>query len=171
VCVPAVIGALAVWIQNSKKKNLTTRTYGSDFKHDRFRIQAWVQCGSAVRVVPGVSGLPYYRAPFVCVPFVLEVLAVRRLQYTKTISAEGISKSTVRHAPEPPRATRFQPESIMMVVWGARGVEHTKHIFHFFYHKIRAEPVEAMAGGKGSWRALRLFDPVRRWVSGSGRDD
>jgi len=34
---------------------------------------------SAFRVVPGVSGIPYYCAPFVCVPDVIGVLAVWQL--------------------------------------------------------------------------------------------
>jgi len=43
-----------------------------------------VHCRSVVRFVLGVSGLPYYRAPFVCVLNGLEGLAVWRLSKPKT---------------------------------------------------------------------------------------
>jgi len=88
VCVPAVIGALTVWIQTPKKNHwcvtfkhvaclwmcvlfyvsfvcLHVCAYASKFK---------VHCWSASE--PGASGLPDYCTPPVCVPDVIGALAV-----------------------------------------------------------------------------------------------
>jgi len=51
-------------------------------------LRTWVVpfgiCGSAVRFVPGVSGLPYYHTPLVCVPGAIGALAVWRPNIIKT---------------------------------------------------------------------------------------
>ena len=84
VCVPAVIGALTVWIQTPKKKSLVcdvqTRCVFMDvcFVLCLFclftRVKFKVHCGSASE--PGASGLPDYCTPPVCVPDVIGALAV-----------------------------------------------------------------------------------------------
>jgi len=61
---------------------LTTRTYHTTYEHDLFVFN--VHCRSAVRFVLSVSGLPYWRTPFVCVLNGLEGLAVWRLSKPKT---------------------------------------------------------------------------------------
>jgi len=52
----------------------TTRTYHDTYEHDRFRVQGPLrECRS---IQSGVSRLPYYRTPCVCVPDLIRVLAV-----------------------------------------------------------------------------------------------
>jgi len=69
---------------------LTTRTYHDTYEHDWFHVSG----GSAVRVVPGVSGLPCYRTSLVCVPDIIGALTVCR-QNTKQNKNHGICNSLV----------------------------------------------------------------------------
>jgi len=65
VCDPAVIGALAVWIQNQKNN------------------QIYFTWNFTCAFESGASGLPYYCTPPVCVPDVLGALAVWRQNMKK----------------------------------------------------------------------------------------
>ena len=98
VCVPAVLGAPAVWInkreppvlstppsylRNKEKSNISI-VFLSVYAYDS---KTKVHCGSAMG--PGASGpLPCYCAPLVCVPTVIGVLTCGGItnQTPKTIS-------------------------------------------------------------------------------------
>jgi len=74
VCVPAVIGALAV-----RRQSTHTHTKVSAWSRDSF---VTVHSGSALG--PGASGLPYVWAQLVCVPAVIGGLVVWRHNKPKT---------------------------------------------------------------------------------------
>ena len=69
VYVPAVLGALAVWIQKPKK--IKTKKIQGPLR----------EC----RSLRSASWLPYYCTPLVCIPAVIELLAVWRNNKPKTL--------------------------------------------------------------------------------------
>ena len=105
VLVPAVLGALAVWIQNQTKNNKNHRWLECDFSILRrvlfyfssiwlhvyaFAFKSMVHCGSAFK--PGASEISYYCTPPVRVPAVIGGLAVwqpKNKKKTKTLKSLG----------------------------------------------------------------------------------
>ena len=83
VCVPDVIGALAVWIQNQKSHNKHCRNrVRVDYTHiPRYIRTCDIHRGSAFE--PGASGLPYYCKAPVCVPDLIGAASCVAANYTK----------------------------------------------------------------------------------------